>query len=100
MYTQMETKSIMEQPSFKFDAEYVRQLEKVALDGWVDYVSGSARAWVELASLRASVSWRLTSPLRRIRGIQLKVREVGLRRGLRKGIEVMQRKAATRRHGG
>ena len=89
----------METPHSGYSEEYVKQLEKAALDGWVDSVSTSAQAWVDLEKLQASASWRLTSPLRRIRGIQLKVREVGLRRGLRKGIEVLQRKAATRRHG-
>ncbi|WP_395640428.1 hypothetical protein [Pseudolysinimonas sp.] len=76
---------------------YRDELESRTLDDWISAITVADGAWSELERMESSVSWRVTGPLRTLRGLQLKVARVGVRQGARKGVEIAQRKIVERR---
>jgi hypothetical protein len=75
------------------DEKYITELEKRTFDYWLEAVSESATAWLVVEDMEKSLSWRVTAPLRIVRVLQKKIAEVGVKQGMKKGVERYQRKA-------
>jgi len=69
--------------------EQLDALRRAIVDDWLAHASGQAD---ELALMRASLSWRVTAPLRVARHVQLRVRELGARRALRAAAARLRRR--------
>lgn len=74
-------------------SEYERTLESRTYEYWLDAVATSATTWTVVEQMEKSLSWRITAPLRIWRSLQRRVSEVGLKQGVKKGVERYQRKA-------
>lgn len=75
------------------EADYIQKLESRTYDYWLEAVSTSATTWLVVEDMEKSLSWRITAPLRIGRTLQKKVAEIGLKQGVKKGVERYQRKA-------
>jgi len=58
------------------------QLRKRLLDGWAEFATSEASVPSIVREMEASISWRVTKPLRVFRSIQLKAARVGYLRAL------------------
>lgn len=79
--------------SMHADEEYIKKLENRTYEYWLDAVSSSATTWLVVEDMEKSLSWRVTAPLRVGRTLQKKLAQVGLKQGMKKGVERYQRKA-------
>jgi hypothetical protein len=66
---------------------------------WLSAVQSEYAESTIIVSLRNSVSWRVTKPLRAVQSVRLKVKRVGLARAVRMSGGYLKNRLATRRRG-